>query len=40
MDVQLGVAYSSVFRGVGVFAAGPYRCADAGDDANRSGPRN
>jgi len=34
MAVQLGVAYSSVFSGVGVFAAGPYGCADAGDDAN------
>ena len=34
MAVQLGVAYSSVFSGVGVFAAGPFACADAGDDAN------
>ena len=30
MAVQLGVAYSSVFSGVGVFAAGPYGCADTG----------
>lgn len=30
MAVQLDVAYSSVFRGVGVFAAGPYGCADTG----------
>jgi poly(3-hydroxybutyrate) depolymerase len=34
MAVQLGVAYSSVFSGVGVFAAGPFACADAGDNAN------
>lgn len=27
MANQLGVAYSSVFKGVGVFAAGPYMCA-------------
>ena len=24
---QLGIAYSSLFKGVGVFAAGPYMCA-------------
>jgi hypothetical protein len=30
MAVQLGVAYSSVFSGVGVVAAGPYGCADTG----------
>jgi poly(3-hydroxybutyrate) depolymerase len=30
MAVQLGVAYSSVFSGVGVVAAGPYACADTG----------
>jgi hypothetical protein len=30
MAVQLGVAYSSVFSGVGVFAAGPYGCAETG----------
>ena len=34
MAVQLGIAYSSVFSGVGVFAAGPFGCADTGDDAN------
>src|SRR5215204_928071 len=34
MAVQLGVAYSAVFSGVGVFAAGPFACADAGDNAN------
>jgi len=27
MAVQLGVAYSSIFKGVGVFAGGPYDCA-------------
>ncbi len=27
MANQLGVAYSSLFKGVGVFAAGPYMCA-------------
>ena len=27
MANQLGVAHSSVFRGVGIFAAGPYMCA-------------
>ncbi len=27
MANQLGIAYSSVFKGVGVFAAGPYMCA-------------
>ena len=34
MAVQLGVAYSSVFSGVGVFAAGPYGCADTGGSVN------
>ena len=29
---QLHVAYSGVFRGAGIMAAGPYGCAD-GDDA-------
>ena len=28
LAVQLGVAYSSVFSGVGSFAAGPYNCAE------------
>jgi poly(3-hydroxybutyrate) depolymerase len=27
MANQLGIAYSSLFKGVGVFAAGPYMCA-------------
>src|SRR5262245_19914064 len=27
MASQLGYAYSSVFKGVGIFAAGPYMCA-------------
>ncbi|HSI55503.1 MAG TPA: PHB depolymerase family esterase, partial [Ramlibacter sp.] len=27
MANQLGIAYSSTFKGVGVFAAGPYMCA-------------
>ena len=39
MAVQLGVAYSSVFSGVGVFAGGPYGCADAGDDVNLNARR-
>jgi len=39
MAVQLGVAYSSVFSGVGVFAAGPYGCADTGDDVNLNSRR-
>ena len=30
MAVQLAVAYSSMFSGVGVIAAGPYGCADTG----------
>jgi acetyl esterase/lipase len=34
MAVQLGVAYSSVFSGVGVFAAGPYGCAETGGSAH------
>ena len=28
MAVQLHVAYSNIFRGVGVFAGGPYNCAE------------
>ena len=27
MANQLGIAYSTLFKGVGVFAAGPYMCA-------------
>src|SRR3712207_3357206 len=33
MAVQLGVAYSSSFRGVGVIAGGPYGCAQTGGTA-------
>ena len=34
MAVQLAVAYSSVFSGVGAVAAGPYGCADTGGSAH------
>jgi acetyl esterase/lipase len=34
LAVQLGVAHSSLFSGVGVFAAGPYGCADTGGSAH------
>src|SRR6058998_3445709 len=39
MAVQLDVAYSSLFSGVGVVAAGPYGCADTGGSVNANAYR-